>query len=235
MSVALLALYWRGVPFPTPWSTGAALFRVLFARDPLSGEFYEHLGSSLTRLRRNAIGPVAALLQTVPAVAWVPVVLLLVRDKMIAMPIVVAPAPDRAAVFCRPALFPWLTLVDNVAFSLQCQGVSLDTARPVALAHLRNVGLEPFARAYPEQVSVTMQQRTALARVWATGSPLVFVDDGVLGAAVEFRLPLRKQLLALWRDSGKTIVFLTTAEAEATVLVREFDSLVRDPIRYVKI
>jgi NitT/TauT family transport system ATP-binding protein len=128
------------------------------------------------------------------------------------------PGPDRGMVFQEYALFPWMTVVDNVAFGLRVKGMRRAEARRRALELLGLLGLTEFADRYPKDLSGGMRQRVAIARVLAIDPPVLLMDEpfGALDALT--RRSLQDQLLALWTKLRKTILFVTHSIDESLYL-----------------
>lgn len=130
---------------------------------------------------------------------------------------ITGPDIQRGMVFQDYALFPWLSVLDNVAFGLRSK-MGKAQAREQARKWLALVGLSDFAEKAPRQLSGGMKQRVAIARTFATDPKLILMDEpfGALDALT--RRFLQQQLLALWRDHQKTVVFITHSVQEAVFL-----------------
>lgn len=128
------------------------------------------------------------------------------------------PAPERGMVFQDYALFPWLSVRDNIAFGPTSRGVPRAQARETVSRFIDMVGLNRFADAYPHQLSGGMRQRVAIARVLANDAELVLMDEpfGALDAMTRERL--QEELLDIWRATKLTVVFVTHAIEEAILL-----------------
>lgn len=128
------------------------------------------------------------------------------------------PHIDRGMVFQSYALFPWLTVAGNVEFGLERKGVPRGERRAIALKYLRDVGLAEFADKQVDELSGGMKQRTAIARAFATEPSVIFMDEpfGALDALT--RRFLQKELLRIWQEHHKTIVFITHSVPEAIFL-----------------
>jgi len=128
------------------------------------------------------------------------------------------PGPDRGMVFQDYALFPWLTVRDNIAFGPLARGVPRATVKDTVDGFVEMVGLTRFAHAYPHQLSGGMKQRVAIARVLANDAEVVLMDEpfGALDAMTRERL--QDELLELWQRTGLTVVFVTHAIEEAIFL-----------------
>ncbi len=137
----------------------------------------------------------------------------LVGDDKISKPDI-----DHGMVFQDYALFPWLNVLDNVAFGLERQGVGRDEREARALENLDLVGLKDFAGKRVHELSGGMKQRVAIARVFATDPSIILMDEpfGALDALT--RRFLQHQLLAIWQRNRKTVVFVTHSVQEAVYL-----------------
>ena len=131
---------------------------------------------------------------------------------------VTAPGPDRGMVFQEYALFPWMTVEKNVAFGLEIQ--SLPTAQIGAKvdALLAKLQLTDFRARFPKDLSGGMRQRVAIARALALDAPILLMDEpfGALDALT--RRSLQDELLRIWAELKKTIVFVTHSIEESVHL-----------------
>jgi NitT/TauT family transport system ATP-binding protein len=123
-----------------------------------------------------------------------------------------------ATVFQGQSLFPWLTAVDNVAYGLQVGGIPSARRLETAIAQLRRVGLERFARAYPHTLSGGMQQRVNIARALAVDPDVLLMDEPFGSLDEQTRILMQEQLVALWQGSGKTVFFVTHSVDEAVAM-----------------
>jgi NitT/TauT family transport system ATP-binding protein len=136
-------------------------------------------------------------------------------------------------VFQAPALFPWRTVIDNVALPLEIMGVPAAERRARAERQLTLVGLQAFARKYPWQLSGGMQQRVSIARALALEPRLLLMDEP-FGALDEItRDGLNLHLYHLWRQTGMTVVFVTHSIAEAVFLATDIVVMSARPGRIV--
>ena len=128
------------------------------------------------------------------------------------------PGPQRGMVFQDYALFPWLSVRDNIGFGPTSQGWPKKKVRETTDRFIDMVGLGQFANAYPDQLSGGMRQRVAIARVLANDAEIVLMDEpfGALDAMTRERL--QEELLDFWRKTQLTVVFVTHAVEEAIVL-----------------
>jgi NitT/TauT family transport system ATP-binding protein len=128
------------------------------------------------------------------------------------------PGPDRGMVFQEYALFPWMTVEQNVGFGLEIKGMpKAEIARRVADL-LGILSLSDFRQRYPKDLSGGMRQRVAIARVLALDSPIMLMDEpfGALDALT--RRNLQDELLRIWAELKKTIIFVTHSIEEAIYL-----------------
>ena len=131
---------------------------------------------------------------------------------------ITGPSSDRGMVFQDYALFPWLSVRDNIAFGPTERGVAKAELRDKVENFIDVVGLRKFADAYPHQLSGGMKQRVAIARVLANDADIVLMDEpfGALDALTRERL--QEELLDIWQRTGLTVVFVTHSIEEAIFL-----------------
>jgi NitT/TauT family transport system ATP-binding protein len=131
---------------------------------------------------------------------------------------VTGPGPDRGMVFQEYALFPWMTVEQNVAFGLEIKGVEKAAIEQRVLALLETLGLKDFRSRFPKDLSGGMRQRVAIARILALDSPIMLMDEpfGALDALT--RRNLQDELLRIWAELKKTILFVTHSIEEAIYL-----------------
>jgi NitT/TauT family transport system ATP-binding protein len=128
------------------------------------------------------------------------------------------PGPDRGMVFQEYALFPWMTVADNVAFGLDIKGTPKAEIKIKVDTLLEKLSLTDFRDRYPKDLSGGMRQRVAIARVLALDSPVLLMDEpfGALDALT--RRNLQDELLRIWMEFKKTIVFVTHGIEESIYL-----------------
>lgn len=131
---------------------------------------------------------------------------------------VAAPGPDRGMVFQGYTLFPWSTLVRNVMFGLEMQGMDKGNAEREARQWLALVGLERFADHYPAQISGGMKQRVAIARALAAQPRILLMDEPFGALDAQTRAQMQSHLLEIWRNVDVTILFITHDLDEAILL-----------------
>jgi NitT/TauT family transport system ATP-binding protein len=132
---------------------------------------------------------------------------------------VVGHGQDRGVVFQDFAqLFPWRTALGNVAFGLEMKGVSKVEREKIALAQLKLVKLEKFSRSYPHHLSGGMQQRVAIARALAYNPSVLLMDEPFAALDALTRDDMQRLLADVWRETRKTVVYVTHNVAEAVYL-----------------
>ena len=131
---------------------------------------------------------------------------------------VTGPGPDRGMVFQDYGLFPWLTVRGNIAFGPAEKGKKKAEVARIAERFISMMGLQRFADVYPHQLSGGMKQRVAIARVLANDAHLALMDEpfGALDAMTRERL--QDELLAIWRATELSVVFVTHSLEEAIFL-----------------
>ena len=132
--------------------------------------------------------------------------------------LVTGPGPDRGMVFQEYALFPWMTVEQNIRFGLEIKGLSASDMAPIVTDLLQKLGLSEFRTRFPKDLSGGMRQRVAIARVLALDSPIMLMDEpfGALDALT--RRNLQDELLRIWSELKKTIIFVTHSIEEAIYL-----------------
>jgi NitT/TauT family transport system ATP-binding protein len=131
---------------------------------------------------------------------------------------VTGPALDRGLVFQQYALFPWRTALKNIEFGLEAKGVARRERAERAEHFLAMVGLAGFGDRYPFELSGGMKQRVAIARSLAYDPDVLLMDEPFAALDAQTREILQGELLRIWEQSGKTIVFITHGIDEAVYL-----------------
>lgn len=126
--------------------------------------------------------------------------------------------PLQSIVFQEYALFPWKTVIDNVAFGLEMRGVASRERRAIAFEWLKKVGLAKFADCYPHQLSGGMKQRVSIARAFANDPEILLMDEPLGALDAQTRAVLQEELIHLWEASRKTVVYVTHSIEEAVLL-----------------
>jgi ABC-type nitrate/sulfonate/bicarbonate transport system ATPase subunit len=131
---------------------------------------------------------------------------------------IVAPAPTRGVVFQEPALFPWLTVMDNVVFGPKTLGQSAARYRARAAQIIEQVGLSGFEASYPAELSGGMRQRVGIARVLIMEPKVLLMDEPFGSLDAQTRTLMQELLLALWERHQQTVLFITHDIEEAVLL-----------------
>jgi NitT/TauT family transport system ATP-binding protein len=128
------------------------------------------------------------------------------------------PGPERAMVFQSFALLPWATILQNVAFGLDLRGVPKRVREPRAQELIEMVGLKGFENRLPGQLSGGMQQRVGLARALAVDPQILLMDEPFGALDEQTRRLLQEELLVIWEQTRKTVLFITHSMEEAVLL-----------------
>ena len=126
---------------------------------------------------------------------------------------------DRGVVFQQYALFPWLTVKDNVEFGLTLKKeLTKQQREEIAMKYIKMVGLEKFVNAYPKELSGGMKQRVAIARAYAVNPSILLMDEPFGALDAQTRTQLQTELLKTWEEEKKTCFFITHDVEEAILL-----------------
>ncbi|HEY4172606.1 MAG TPA: ABC transporter ATP-binding protein [Rhodopila sp.] len=131
---------------------------------------------------------------------------------------VTGPGAGRAMVFQGFDLFPWRTALENVAFGLEMQGCPKHERLDIARQYVELVGLTGFAGSYPHQLSGGMQQRVGIARALAVRPDILLMDEPFGALDLQTRDVLQNELLRIWQNDRKTVLFVTHSIEEAIYL-----------------
>ena len=123
-----------------------------------------------------------------------------------------------AMVFQESGLFPWMDVEKNVGFGLMTRGVAPAEAHKRVAAALRLVGLSKFRHHYPHQLSGGMRQRGAIARAFVTDPGMLLMDEPFAALDAQNRIILQAELVRIWEETGKTVVYITHSIDEALLL-----------------
>jgi NitT/TauT family transport system ATP-binding protein len=126
--------------------------------------------------------------------------------------------PLNSMVFQEASIFPWMTVRDNVAFGLKAQGLAKKQRYAIADPYIRKVGLGGFEEALPHQLSGGMKQRVSIARALANDPEMLLMDEPFAALDEQTKFLLQAELLRIWEESRKTVLYVTHSIDEAIVL-----------------
>jgi NitT/TauT family transport system ATP-binding protein len=144
-------------------------------------------------------------------------------------------AVENAMVFQESGLFPWMTVEANVRFGLMTRGVPEVEAAERVDAALKLVGLTKFRKHYPHQLSGGMRQRGAIARAFVTNPGMLLMDEPFAALDAQNRAILQSELVRLWEQTGKTVIYVTHSIEEALLLGDRTVVMTAQPGRIKKI
>ncbi|WP_049981685.1 ABC transporter ATP-binding protein [Halolamina rubra] len=142
---------------------------------------------------------------------------------------VTEPSPDLGIVFQEYHLFPWRRVRENVAFGLEQQDVGAEAREERVDAMLDLVGLGDAADSYPTALSGGMKQRVGIARALAVDPEILLMDEPFGSVDAQTRSMLHEELLSIWRETGKTVLFVTHDVDEAVTLADRIVVMGADP------
>jgi NitT/TauT family transport system ATP-binding protein len=126
--------------------------------------------------------------------------------------------PLTSMMFQETSVFPWMTVRDNVSYGLKLRGVDAAHTSAVVERFIALMGLERFADAYPYQLSGGMKQRVSVARAFANDPEVLLMDEPFAALDEQNKIVLQEELLRIWSESRKTVIFITHSIDEALVL-----------------
>ncbi|MGE0219628.1 ABC transporter ATP-binding protein [Mycolicibacterium sp.] len=144
---------------------------------------------------------------------------------------ITGPGLDRGVVFQQYALFPWRTAQANIEFGLEIKGVDRRARAERAREVLELVGLTPFAKHYPHELSGGMRQRVAIARSLAYEPEVLLMDEPYAALDAQTREALQSDLRDIWERTGTTILFITHGIDEAVFLGQRVAVMTSQPGR----
>ncbi len=128
------------------------------------------------------------------------------------------PGPERGVVFQEYTLFPWRSVLENVTFGLEVKNIDKRKRKQTAKKYLEMVGLADCADAYPYELSGGMQQRVAIIRALILNPKILLMDEPFGALDARTRVSLQNQLIRIWGNDQKTILFVTHSINEAIYL-----------------
>jgi len=131
---------------------------------------------------------------------------------------VTGPGPDRGVVFQSFALFPWKTVLENVAFGPKMRGVPKERRETIAREYLALAKLSEAEARYPNELSGGMQQRVGVVRALANEPDVLLMDEPFASVDAQTRMTLQEELTRIWQEKRSTVLFITHDVAEAVFL-----------------
>lgn len=141
---------------------------------------------------------------------------------------------NRIMMFQESALFPWLNVIENIEFGMKMNGMEKNIRRKRALKYLEMVNLKDCEKSYIHQLSGGMKQRVAIARALAMDSELLLMDEPFSALDTYTKTKLRSQLLNIWKESKKTILFVTHDVEEAVLMADKIIIMSSRPGKIIK-
>jgi NitT/TauT family transport system ATP-binding protein len=126
--------------------------------------------------------------------------------------------PRSAMVFQDQSLFPWMNVLDNVAFGLEMLGVNRQERHRKVKDFLSRVGLADFSHHYPHELSGGMRQRVAILRAFLTDPQILLMDEPFGALDAQTRIVMQEELLHTWKEHRKTVIYVTHDIEEAILL-----------------
>ena len=148
---------------------------------------------------------------------------------------IVRPGPERGMIFQEFALFPWKTVIKNIEFGLEIKGLSNRERTKIACRYIDLIGLHGFEDSYPHEISGGMKQRVAVARALANDPEVLLMDEPFGTLDAQTRNLMQEELLSIWKNTGKTILFVTHCVNETSFLAQRAIVLTPRPGRIRKI
>lgn len=125
---------------------------------------------------------------------------------------------DLAFVFQEPSIFPWLTVEQNLQYGLKIKKRSASHIKEQVDRVVALMGLEPYRKSYPSQLSVSCEQKAVIGRAFAMNPDLLLMDEPYGQMDVKMRFYLEDEVIRLWKELGSTVIFITHNIEEATYL-----------------
>lgn len=131
---------------------------------------------------------------------------------------VTGPNPKMGVVFQSLAIFPWMTVMQNVEYGPKMRGMSKKERRKKAQYYIDLVGLNGFEKAFPNQLSGGMKQRVGIARAYCNEPDVLFMDEPFSALDAQTRYLMQDEIMKIWEKEKKTVVFVTNNIEEALYL-----------------
>jgi NitT/TauT family transport system ATP-binding protein len=148
---------------------------------------------------------------------------------------ITGPGPDRAMVFQEYALFPWLTVADNIQYGLRRKGMPKKEREAISAHYIDLIDLKGFERKYPHQLSGGMRQRVALARALAVNPAMLMMDEPFAALDSFTRERMQDELVRIWQSERKAVVFVTHSIDESIKLADRIVVMSPRPGRIVEV
>jgi NitT/TauT family transport system ATP-binding protein len=129
-----------------------------------------------------------------------------------------ADRPSNSMVFQGDSIFPWMTVWENAAYGLKLRGLPAPEIEKTVAHYLDKTGLTKFAKRYPHQLSGGMKQRVSIARAFANNPEILLMDEPFSALDEQNKTLLQEELLRIWEEDKKTVVFITHSVDEAVTL-----------------
>lgn len=126
--------------------------------------------------------------------------------------------PLQSMIFQQNGVIPWMTVKDNVAFGLKMRGVPAKLVKERVDYYLHKVGLYQFSNLYPKELSGGMKQRVSIARAFANDPEILLMDEPFAALDEQNKFILQEELLNIWEETKKTVLFITHSIDEAMML-----------------
>jgi NitT/TauT family transport system ATP-binding protein len=143
--------------------------------------------------------------------------------------------PGNSVVFQGDSIFPWMTVWDNAAYGLKMRRVHPEQIRSTVGHFLEQTGLTRFAHMYPHELSGGMRQRVSIARAFANDAEILLMDEPFSALDEQNKTILQEELLRIWEEHRKTVVFITHSVDEAVTLGDQIVLMTAQPGRIKKI
>lgn len=143
--------------------------------------------------------------------------------------------PGNSVVFQGDSIFPWMTVWDNAAYGLKMRRVHPEQIRSTVGHFLAQTGLTKFAHMYPHELSGGMRQRVSIARAFANDAEILLMDEPFSALDEQNKTILQEELLRIWEEHRKTVVFITHSVDEAVTLGDQIVLMTAQPGRIKKI